>query len=176
MKNLLSLFVLLTLVACAGGETPEAEISAPPEPEVRTDNLICPQVAILKAAEERFDYGGERPEAAQLVAKALMKKISGDCAYRKDGDETGIDISFDLEAVAARGPRLGGNRVSLPYFIAVMNPADDVLNRQIVTAEFIFSSGEGLSEIKEPLRVFIPMPAQALPSGPAYRVLVGFMQ
>jgi hypothetical protein len=185
MKKIASLFVFLALIACGSSDKPElspdassteAVQEAPtPEPEVRTDNLICPQVAVLREADEEFDYGGEKPNPGQLVAKARLGKITGDCAYRKkEGSETGIDISFKLEALAMRGPRLGGDQVSFPYFLAVVDPSDVVLSRQLMTAQFHFSGDNKVAELAEPLHVFIPLPIKDLPSGPHYRVLIGF--
>jgi hypothetical protein len=176
MKKFGSLIFLLILAACASGndEAPPKD-EPPPEPEIRTEHLICPQVAILRQAEEVFDYAGEPPAADQLVAKAKLDKIEGDCAYRKDDDNSGIDIAFTLHGVAARGPRLGGEKVSFPYFIAVVDPADKVVSREVVTAHYNFGEGK-VAEISEPLHVFIPMPVAQLGSGPAYRVLIGLIK
>ncbi|MFA5041659.1 MAG: hypothetical protein WC464_08515 [Bdellovibrionales bacterium] len=173
MKKTGYLFVLLAVAACGGSDKPKVAETVP-EPEIRTENLICPQVAIIKQAEEEFDYGGEKPDAAQLVAKARLKKIEGDCAYRNREEKSGIDIAFKLNAAAARGPRLGGDQVSFPYFIAVVDPSDAVLSRQIVTAQFKFEGDKKVAEITEPLHVFIPMKPKELLVGPSYRVLIGF--
>jgi hypothetical protein len=175
MKKFSALVLLLALAACAGSDKPEEskkEVAEtkPAAQKIKTDNLICPQVAILQEAEEVSDYGGEEPDPAQLVAKARMKSIDGDCGYRKDG----IDITFTLHMAAARGPRLGGAQVSLPYFIVVVDPAENILNRQIVTASFQFTGSAAIIDSLEPLHVFIPLPETALQAGPYYRVLVGF--
>jgi hypothetical protein len=178
MKKFLGLCLLLAFAACASDDKAEPSKDAtPPAPEVKTENLICPQVAILKEADEAFDFGRENHDDANLVAKARLKGISGDCAYRKDEKKpTGIDISFTLNAVAARGPRLGGNQTSFPYFIAVVDPSDAVLSRQIVTAEFKFSGERVFAEMYDPLHVFIPIPTKDLTFGPDYRVLIGFIK
>jgi hypothetical protein len=177
MKKFGVLFVLLALVACASddGKSEKPKDEPPAKAGLKTDNLICPQVAILQEAQEAFDYGGEKPDPSQLVAKARMKSIDGDCAYRTDKEKgMGIDITFTLHEVAARGPRLGGSQISFPYFIAVVDPSENILNRQTVTAQFKFSGDSKVVEIDEPLHVFIPLSESALPAGPDYRVLIGF--
>ena len=176
MKKISILFALLALTACAdSGKAEPPKEAPPPKAELKVDNMICPQVAVLKEADEAFDYGGETPDPAQLVAKARLNKITGDCAYRTDAKKgIGADIAFKVQAVAARGARLGGNQVSFPYFIAVIDPSDAVLSRQIVTAQFKFSGAEKVVEINEPLHVFIPLSEKTLTAGPDYRVLVGF--
>jgi hypothetical protein len=176
MKKFGILFALLVLAACADSDKSAPKDTPPAKPELKTENMICPQVAILKQADEAFDYGGEKPDAAQLVAKARLKAIAGDCAYRKDDEEkgSGIDIAFTLQEVAARGPRLGGDQIGFSYFIAVVNPAENILNRQIMTAQFKFSGDSKVAETNEPLHVFIPLPETSLAAGPDYRVLIGF--
>jgi hypothetical protein len=178
-RQFAGLLVFMVLAACADSDkagTPKE--APPPKPaEIKTEGLICPQVAILREAEEQFDYGGDKPDASQLVAKARLRKVEGDCGYRNDKEkETGVDISFTLQALAARGPRLGGNQVNFPYFIAVVDPADSVLSRQVMTAQFKFSDDKKVAELYEPLHVFIPVPLKSLPSGPDYRVLIGFLK
>jgi hypothetical protein len=175
MKKWTILFCLLALTACAGDDddkgkdsAKDADRTAKPV-KVNTDNLICPQVAILVPAQEIFDYGGERPDPSQLVAKARMQTIRGDCGYREDG----IDIAFNLHITATRGKRLG-SQVSFPYFIAIIDPAEQVLSRQLTTVSFSFKDGEKTAQTDEPLHVFIPLSKTAIMAGPDYRVLTGF--
>lgn len=175
MKKFGALVLLLVLAACAGGDKTgdagkDTDDAKPVAQKMKTDNLICPQVAILQEAEEVFDYGGEDPDPSELVSKSRMKNIDGTCAYRKNG----IDILFTVRMVAARGPRLGGSHAEFPYFIAVADPADHVLSREVMTAAFTFSGADKVAGDDEALHVFIPLSKTALLSGPDYRVLVGF--
>ena len=96
--------------------------------------------------------------------------MRGDCAYIKGG----IDVSFSLNFVAARGPRLGGLHASFPYFIALLDPSDKVLEKNRMTKEFGFSSSSKITQDSEDLHVFIPLPKEQMSLGPSYRVLVGF--
>ncbi len=131
---------------------------------------ICPQVVIVRELDRISDYGTESPDPTQLVAKALMNNVNGDCAYQKDG----IDIAFDLTMVAVRGPRLGGNHVSLPYFIAVADPDHKILQKELMTADFHISNDEKTVEKTESLHVVIPVAKDKTDTGPNYQVLLGF--
>ena len=164
MKKRIVLFAMLVLAACGedkdASEKPHDKADKPAVVKYKTEDLICPQVAILEQAQEVVDYGGEKPEPQQLVAKASMKKIEGDCAYRKDDKDlskTGIDIAFTLHLVAARGPRLGGAQTSFPYFVAIIDPADKIVSRQSLTASFTFSGSDKVAESEEDMHVFIPV-------------------
>jgi hypothetical protein len=99
-----------------------------------------------------------------------MKSITGDCSYHKDG----IDIAFTLHMASRKGPRLGGDQVSFPYFIVIVDPAENILSRQVMTAHFKFSGLDKVSVDEEPLHVFIPLSQTAMLAGPDYRVFVGF--
>ena len=175
------LLSLLALAACGsdGDKKAKADESAdkPKKEEIKTDDLICPQVAILQEAQDIQDYGGEKPDPAQAVAAAHMVKIDGDCAYHKDEKKkakNGIDISFTLHLDAWRGPRLGGNDTSFPYFVALVDPSENILSRQILTAHFTFSGADKKTADEEKLHIFIPLSAEEMQAGPDYRVLVGF--
>lgn len=176
MKKVVGLFALFVLASCASDEPKAPEQPVVPEPEVRTDGLICPQVVILREADTIVDYGRALEDDANLVAAAKLIKVSGDCAYRKGNGGSGIDIAFTLEGRAIRGPALGGNEISFPYVVAIVTPSDDIVSRQRLTAKFTFDGKTKGTELEEPLHVFIPLDVKKLSLGPDYRVLVGFKQ
>jgi hypothetical protein len=130
---------------------------------------ICPQVAILRELQQFNDYGTEKPDPGQLVAQAKMVSVDGDCGYVK----TGVDIKFDLSLVAAKGPRLGGQRISFPFFIAVVAPDGTILSKEKMTTEINFS-GHRTADTAESLHVMIPFPMAQRKLGADYRVLLGF--
>ena len=147
-------------------ETAEAKAAV----ETWHPKLICPQVAIIDELSTIRDYGGAQPAAGQLVGASRMQSISGDCGYQDDG----IDIAFELDFVAARGPHLTGNRVQFPFFVAVVDPNGTILNKNMMTEEFHFKDEDKTTERSDNLHVFIPMPKDKHQTGPNYRVLTGF--
>ena len=169
------------LSACAGDDNPDeadkAEVAAEAPPKTHDEALkrlaalpICPQVAIVRGLDDMRDYGGEKPDASELVAGAKLMGVQGQCEYT----DTGIDVHFDLNMVAARGPRLGGKHTSFPFFVAVVEPSGTILNKERMTAEFNFSGDERTANTAETLHVFIPLPIAKRGLGPDYRVLMGF--
>ncbi len=183
MKKFGFLMIFLTMAACASGEdvsVPEAEPEAPPAKlEIKTQNLICPQVAIVKEAEEILDFENGEAVPAKLIAKAKMTGIDGDCAYRKgDIEESGIDIAFTLKSIVMRGPKLDKDKakISFPFFVAVLDQSDNIVNRQTLTEKYRFSGDEKVKEQSEQLHIFIPLLEENLTVGPDYRVLIGFIK
>jgi hypothetical protein len=136
---------------------------------------ICPQVAIMREIDTWRDYGREKPTPDQLIAAAHMTKIAGTCSYHYDKDKPqGIDIKFELDMEAMRGPRLGGLHATVPFFVAVVDPDGTILDKNRLTTDIGFSSDEHTAGTSENLHVFIPLAKAAQTTGPDYRVLAGF--
>jgi len=133
-------------------------------------HLICPQVAIVRELGTADDYGTENADPAQLVAAAHMKNVAGTCSYQDEG----IDIAFKLAFTAAKGPRLGGDKAEFPFFIAVLDPDQGILNKNQMSVDFKFKDSEKTAEQEQELHVFIPLPKDQKQTGPNYRVLAGF--
>jgi hypothetical protein len=166
----------LSLSACGSDksaekpDTEKAVATTTPKPEVSTASPICPQVAIIRELESIQDFGGEKPSPAEFVASAKMVGIDGDCAYTKDG----IDVKFELNFVAQRGPRLGGLHIDFPYFIAVVDPEQNILNKERMVMPFGFSSENRRTQDNVTLHVFIPLDKAQQALGPNYQILTGF--
>ena len=142
------------LTACATGEV--------------KPKRICPQVAIVRALEKAADHGQEAMEPANLVSVAAMQKIEGACDY----SDKGVAVDFTLTMFAQKGPRLGGDRASFPFFASIVDAAGKVKAKELMTAEFTFSSDKNVAEYKQPLHIFIPLAVDEDAS--TIRVLTGF--
>lgn len=162
----------LFLMACGSSkdESAKEEPKVTKEDKIKEPTPICPQVAILRDLEIIRDYGSERPDPSELVAEAKMLKVEGDCAYQ----DKGIDISFELNLIAQKGPRLGGLHSSMPFFVSVVDPEQKILNKERMTEDFNFSSDSKISQKSETLHVFIPLDKSIQGRGPNYQVLIGF--
>ncbi len=168
--------LLTSIVACSSDDTKEQDMNDKKAAEAKAASniyrpkLICPQVAIVRSLDTIRDFGNEQPAAAQLVAVARMENIDGDCGYQ----DNGIDIQFTLDFKAAKGPRLGGNKADFPFFIAVVDPSNEIVTKSQMTEQFKFKSDEKTVDITEPLHVFVPMTKDEKAHGGDYRVLMGF--
>ncbi len=134
----------------------------------KKDERMCPQVAIIRQLERAHDYGNDEPSEKTLVAAALMKDVKGRCSYERDG----VEVTFDLLMVAGRGSRLGGDRVSLPFFVSVIAPDKSIVSKEVMTADFVFKSSSKHIEYTEQIRVFLPLETESDASH--HQVLMGF--
>ena len=149
------LSALLLLSACASDK------DAPPKP------TRCPQTAIIRDLSLVEDYGADTPDPSTRVATAKLQTLEGSCNY----DKKGVDVSFTLTILAAKGPRLGGEQTSFPFFVAVVDEQDKPVTKELMTTTIKFKSGEPTTQHPEDLRVRIPGNPQLVQD---YRVLVGF--
>lgn len=166
----LCLLTLTLLTACSGSDTDSDGDKAPPSTSKSGLSPICPQVAIVRGLDSLTDYGQDSPSPGQLVAAATLTGIEGTCEYKTNG----IDVLFDLDMIVLKGPRLGGLHFSVPYFVAIMDPTGQIVDKDQMTADISFSSNEKKSDHAESLHVFIPLAADHQTNGPDYQVLLGF--
>lgn len=151
-RLVLAFVTLFTVSGCAGDKI------------VRT----CPQIAYLRDLAVASDYGRDAPEKENLVSVAAIKRIEGGCDYGRKG----VSVDFELHLAAEKGPRLGGDQASFPYFVAIVTPDNDVLSKELMTAVFNFEEkGKPVTE-KEDVHVFIPLAEKE--DAVNYRVLTGF--
>ncbi len=170
---ILASFLLLGALAACGSDKKDKSADADADAATEHEDKAlphCPQVAIVSDLAEIHDYGTAKPDPANLVAASKMQAVSGDCGYRDDG----IDIAFTLHFLAARGPRLDGKRMEFPFFVAIVDPDGNIVDKNMMTAEFKFSGDDKTADRDEDLHVFIPLPKKQQKTGPDYRVLTGF--
>lgn len=129
---------------------------------------LCPQVASIRQLDTIEDHGRDPIAPDTLIALAKMERIEGGCDY----DDDGVDVHFDLHILGTKGPRLGGDRVSFPYFVSLVAPTGEVISKEIMSVEFDFMDGQHENSKVELMHVFIPLEEKE--SAEKYRILLGF--
>lgn len=128
----------------------------------------CPQVVYLRDLSVASDYARSEPAPENLVSSARIQSLEGSCSY----GEEGLNVDFTLTMQAVKGPRLGGQEVSFPFFVAIVKPDDSILAKDVMTASFAFKEGEKTALLAQPLHIFIPLGETETAND--YRVLSGF--
>jgi hypothetical protein len=131
--------------------------------------LVCPRPAIIDelSSLERYTPGAaEVPE--HLVYRAALQNISGNC--RAEDSDILIDVA--VETQVEPGLAFSGSSVELPYFVAVMAPGGEVLDRQDFLASIPVTPGAREAGSRES---FSQRFRGIGPYGvPGYQVLFGF--
>jgi hypothetical protein len=152
-----ALAAALLLGAC-GSTAP-----VPPPPPV------CPTAMLLSGAERSAAYRSESdrtPDGLQHLA--VLTDLASDCRYIADGVE--VDLAFNL--IAERGPAFEGGPVQLAYFVATVDPQQQILAKQVFNSEIDFPAGQDTAGSAQQLTLKIP--SVSAEGGASYDIYVGF--
>ena len=162
-----ALTAVLLAAACGSDEE---ETTAPEEFRVVVEEAVfgCPDVSILRDAAQRVTFAGGGRDLTNIVAEVEISDFNGECGYR----ETDVVVELTVEFLAIAGPQMTGDAVSFPYFVAILDPEDRVLAKQVFQASATIEEGDAGGVVREDLQQVIPLDRTA--AGPAYQILLGF--
>ena len=94
----------------------------------KDDSVPCPETGILQDAGEITVFkDGAGQTVENVISSARLANYSGGCVYRNGNVE--FVLNLDFEAVqGTQGDKL--KHFNFPYFIAILSPAEEVLQRQ----------------------------------------------
>ena len=134
--------------------------------------LACPRPGILADGADltRWQPGPVR-DLTTLVYDARLTGLNGSCrAGRRDRS---IEVTLTPAFAVERGPAGGGRVAELPWFIAVVGPGEEVLQRQSFVERLAFSRGETRATGEaEPVRLSLPVGEERRATD--YRIFVSF--
>jgi hypothetical protein len=158
--------VLPLMAACSGngGKGPEAQAAADTTPA-----LVCPKVSIPDETREvtQFRSGGAR-DMTDVVSRAAVLQYDGGCEF----DDAGVTVNLNLLLGAERGPAARDAQGAYQYFVAITNPAGQIIGKQQFDTTIAFSPNVGKGTSAEELVQKIPLAKGATAAG--YGILVGF--
>lgn len=135
---------------------------------------VCPQVGILEDAKDLTLFSDKQKTADSFIrSTSKIKDFDGGCDYKKDK----VFVDLDLYIQTKLGPKARIRQkdkvtIVLPYFIAIADPAGEVVAKEVFAAAVRFKSGEESKEQIERLRQVIPLDEEVM--GPNYRIFAGF--
>jgi len=131
-----ALLCALFLTGCAGSKTEE---------------LPCPDTGLILAASKLTSFNAATAREEDMLVDATLGNYRGACRMRQD------NLEFMLEVdIAARRGDAGKDlkRAKFPYFIAILDPAENVLQRQGFSTTVSFdNNGSGVTTEKHILRL-----------------------
>ena len=149
--------------------------------------VACPDTGILQDAGEITVFGDAKGHALEnVVASARMANYGGGCAWRDGYVEFVLNIDFQA-VQGAEGKKL--KRHDFPYFIAILSPDEQVLQRQGFSTTVPFDNNRqgaaavdasrttavylgGAGQMREEHHLRLPVESRA--SAPAHKVVIGF--
>lgn len=115
----------------------------------------CPDIRLPDDASQvtRFRDGG----AADLTDVAFQVRVTGTAlnCVRGGGNDTVVDVAIGFEG--ARGPAATVPSVSVPYFVGVVGPGGQILNREAFAITLDIPNRQSLASVIDEIRVTIPV-------------------
>ena len=148
--------IALILASCG----PQKNVFAP----------ACPVPGLLRPLGELARYEGASRDIRDLVVRARIVDIAGKC---EPGDDDNTIVAKALVVVdAARGPRMKGDAITLPVFMAVTD-AGAIRDKILFTLPVEFPRNvDSARTASQEIRMELPITPQK--SGAAYGIVAGF--
>jgi hypothetical protein len=130
----------------------------------------CPRAAIIGEVAEltKFRQGPGR-DLTDVEFAAEISEFGGTCEYR-DRNRV-VSVVTTINVVAELGPAAKTRRVSVPYFVAIVDGKNNILAKSTFDAAIDFPEGRRRAGVSEETEQRIPLPAEA--QGVDYEVLIG---
>ncbi|MCP1242376.1 hypothetical protein GOB86_07230 [Acetobacter lambici] len=154
----LAVGLLTALTDCGGGESASMEFAP-----------ACPITHIPSEAADYYLYKGKSTDYRDLVARASIVKLEGDCLA---GGPKDLKTRVVLHITVERGPASTTEALSMPWFIAVLH-GDRIVNKHIFRHTITFPANLATFDTTTKLiTIDLPIPPRNVDSD--YRFEVGF--
>lgn len=129
----LACLATLTLAGCS--------TSGPAQP------AACPVPGIVAGLETTtvFRGGGATGREADLQYAVAMENIGGGCTY----DSAGMRIQLSVDIVVEPGPAFAGPAATVPWFVAIADPAGSIVDKQVFSSTVNLSPGTTRGGVRE---------------------------
>jgi len=166
-RLLLALPALILLTGCGMSERLSSSLFGTPTEKDVERMPDCPQTGVLADATYIPIFTGNG--IADVAALGKLGDITGGCDFDKAGIAA-LDIKVTFLARKTK-PELDIKKQAFPYFIAILSPDQQILQRQNFSTKVDFdNTGYGVTIEEHELK--IPVPSREAASG--YKVVVGY--
>ena len=124
----------------------------------------CPQVAMIRDLSVTKNI-----QDGNMLSRAAITETRSYCSYDENSD---IRVPMEIDFLAERGKAFKGDTASYQYFVAVVGPRQNIVNKEVFTADVKFDEDEQKATLTEKLEPHIHSDKEI--DGISYQVLVGF--
>lgn len=169
MRSLALILLPLALAACGAEIESGGRGTAPAVTTTRPD---CPTtVALADAADLRRYRTPDSQDLTDLIVNARITGLFGECVYADR--RRSVQVTLNLSMEATRGPAATARTVTIPYFVAVTDAQDRILDKAIyaIAAEFPVNRSR-VRLTGEQVSITLPNTVEQPPA--SFSVIVGF--
>ena len=128
----------------------------------------CPRVALLNDAAKMTRYrDGQGRDLTDVLYEARVQDVKSGCKYA-DGR---VRVEAMIDIIAQRGPAFDGANAQVPFFVAVIDEAQNIIAKKNFDSEVEFRDGRRRAGVREEIdqTVFLKEGEH----GPEYEIIVG---
>jgi hypothetical protein len=130
--------------------------------------ITCPSTDIIGPVGSVSRFGVPTGSFAQLAYRASFTNIHGTC----DIDDDGVTVKVSVTILAEAGPAATATSADFPYFVAVLDPRQRIIAKQVLTDTISFGGSQHRGGATDTFDQRIPLRNPKLASD--YHVFVGF--
>jgi hypothetical protein len=128
----------------------------------------CPSSAILSDASKVTRFQGAGRDLTDVVNQGEILEIGVSCKYEKNA----VVLTLQVAVAGQRGPADRTRKADFEYFVAILDPAGNIVTKEPFRVNFDFPPNRERLAIVDELEPRIPL--KDLAQGPGYGVRVGF--
>lgn len=134
----------------------------------KNESLPCPDTGLILTAASMASFNAAPATAENMVVEATLANYRGTCRWRQEV----LEFMLEVDVAARRGAAASTlKRGEFPYFIAILDPEENVLQRQGFSTTVSFdNNGSGVSTEKHILR----LPLEDRKNVRLHKVVIGF--
>ena len=135
----------------------------------RSEPPACPVPGIVSGVESaNYGRNGEiTDDPTNIVYRGTILGFSGGCDYRRDG----VLVRLQLDLSAVPGPAYDRRPMTFPYFVAVLDPAGNPIDKQVFQVTTPLPVGREAVGSRDTIEQTIAGVTEA--TGPDWRILIG---
>lgn len=155
LRRLAIAALLVTLAACSSGDK---------------EVLRCPAIGFLNDVDSMTAFrDGTGTDLSDVLWEAEFGNITAECDFGRKG----VEIPTFFEIVATRGPADTDRVANVAYFVAITDPAGEIVAKEVYEAPIPFADNRRRVGRREQIEPFIPFPEPRTDIG-AFKVFIGF--
>lgn len=140
--------------------------------DLRIDNS-CPQVEIVDELSSFSEFSGSSTSEKSLVSRVNLNQVESSCDIR--GNQVVLDLKLAFAgSLGPKAKRTSNDKpfFSYPFFVAVTNPSNVILAKEVFAASMTYERNENTHNYFENMRQIIPITKNSQAS--KYKVMIGF--
>jgi hypothetical protein len=125
-----------------------------------TEDFSCPKIGFI----------GDADVLSLAAGEAQINGFKASCSFSKNPDQVQVELTLPFKA--QKEEKAADKSLTLPYFIAVLSPTEEILQRQALSTKVDFdNTGIGSSSEEHTIKIPLTSPAEAY----KYKVVIGFV-